>query len=137
MALWKWHPLKIVMLWNILTVLFIRTSEAVLRSHLVENKWAKFEYTYVSTPTTYRASNKCITFLLQTCFDDIKRRLSFTSAEQRSALKVCEDNIHTDFVYEVGIMFQEDQYETADRYVEITYVAHVVQVSWLSKKNVS
>ena len=68
-------------------------------------------------------------FLLQTCFDDIKRRLSFTSAEQRSALKVCEDNIHTDFVYEVGIMFQEDQYETADRYVEITYVAHVVQVS--------
>jgi len=63
----------------------------------------------------------------KTCFDDIKRRLSFTSAEQRSALKVCEDNIHTDFVYEVGIMFQEDQYETADRYVEITYVAHVVQ----------
>ena len=47
----------------------------------------------------------------------------------RSALKVSEDNIHTDFVYEVGIMFQEDQYETADRYVEITYVAHVVQVS--------
>ena len=91
-------------------------------------------YFYVSTPTTYRASNKYITFLLQTCFDDIKRRLSFTSAEQRSALKVCEDNIHTDFVYEVGIMFQEDQYETADRYVEITYVAHVVQVSWLSRK---
>ena len=101
-----------------------------------------FTHTFVSiiikllfSPITpSRAFNKHVSFLLQTCFDDIKRRLSFTSAEQRSALKVSEDNIHTDFVYEVGIMFQEDQYETADRYVEITYVAHVVQVCLLSRK---
>ena len=33
-------------------------------------------------------------------------------------------NIIGDFVYEVGIMFNEERYESGERYVEITYVAH-------------
>lgn len=58
----------------------------------------------------------------KSCFEDIKRRLSFTTAEQRQALKILTGNIVGDFVYEVGIMFNEDA--AGERYVEITYVAH-------------
>merc|ERR1719419_818910 len=39
----------------------------------------------------------------ENCLQDVKRRLSFTTAEQREALKIVAGNIIGDFVYEVGI----------------------------------
>ena len=48
--------------------------------------------------------------LLETkCLDDIKRKLSFTTAEQREQLKVKAENMYGQFLYEIGIMFDETE----------------------------
>ena len=61
------------------------------------------------------------TVMEKSCLDDVKRKLSFTTSEERQSLAVRADEIYQDFIYEVGIMFDE---AVKDRYVEITYVAH-------------
>ena len=40
---------------------------------------------------------------------------------------MADSNILSDFVYEVGIMFNDDT--PGDRYVEVTYVAHGCKAS--------
>merc|ERR1739844_849889 len=65
--------------------------------------------------------------LLETkCLDDIKRKLSFTTAEQREQLKVKAENMYGQFLYEIGIMFDETEEDVKKqrRWVEITFVAH-------------
>jgi len=65
--------------------------------------------------------------LLETkCLDDIKRKLSFTTAEQREQLKVKAENMFGQFIYEIGIMFDETEADVKKqrRWVEITFVAH-------------
>ena len=42
------------------------------------------------------------------CLDDIKRKLSFSTAQQREKLKVKAENIYGQFLYEVGIMFDDE-----------------------------
>ena len=56
--------------------------------------------------------------LLETkCLDDIKRKLSFTTAEQREQLKVKAENMFGQFIYEIGIMFDETEAGTLFNYL--------------------
>ena len=45
----------------------------------------------------------------KSCLDDIKRKLSFSTAKQREKLRVKAENIYGQFLYEVGIMFDETE----------------------------
>ena len=59
--------------------------------------------------------------LLETkCLDDIKRKLSFTTAEQREQLKVKAENMYGQFLYEIGIMFDETEEGTLLNYLILT-----------------
>jgi len=62
----------------------------------------------------------------KSCLDDIKRKLSFSTAKQREKLRVKAENIYGQFLYEVGIMFDETEEDVKKqrRWVEITFVAH-------------
>ena len=43
------------------------------------------------------------------CLDDIKRKLSFSTSQQREKLKVKAENIYGQFLYQVGIMFDDEE----------------------------
>ena len=43
------------------------------------------------------------------CLDDIKRKLSFSNAQQREKLKVKAENIYGQFLYEIGMMFDDEE----------------------------
>ena len=43
------------------------------------------------------------------CLDDIKRKLSFSTATQREQLKVKAENIYVQCLYEIGIMFDDGE----------------------------
>jgi len=62
----------------------------------------------------------------KSCLDDIKRKLSFSTAQQREKLRIKAENIYVQFLYEVGIMFDESEEDVKKqrRWVEITFVAH-------------
>ena len=49
------------------------------------------------------------TLVEKSCLDDIKRKLSFSTAKQREKLRVKAENIYGQFLYEVGIMFDETE----------------------------
>ena len=43
------------------------------------------------------------------CLDDIKRKLSFSTATQREKLKVKAENIYSQCLYQIGIMFDDGE----------------------------
>ena len=57
------------------------------------------------------------TLVEKKCLDDIKRKLSFSSAYQRERLKVKAENIYGQFLYEIGIMFDDEAEEEGNYYI--------------------
>jgi len=58
---------------------------------------------------------------------EIKRNFSFFSVSQQQELAVHPNDFVRSFVYEIGIMFEDNDQGVQERFVEITFCAHILR----------